>query len=178
MTDHVAGRIAAVIQARQRQLPLVEAQIELWAELGERLSGVDASLDELTASAASPPELEAHVRAYRERGLAGKVDASLAALRVLRTRLSRPTVNIGVSGQARVGKSTLLQTIAGLDDAQVPTGEGIPVTAVRSRIFHSTSQERATLSLHTFDSFREEVLAPYHRALGIAAPPTRASTAW
>ena len=51
--------------------------------------------------------------------------------------MARDTVNVGVSGQARVGKSTLLQSVSGLGDDQIPTGQALPVTAVRSRIFHS-----------------------------------------
>ncbi len=170
MTDHVAQRIAAVLDARRRQLPTVERQIELWSELDERLAAVDGAVDELS-SHPSTAALQENVRIYRQAELRKGVARSLDALRVLLARLSRPTVNVGVSGQARVGKSTLLQTIAGLSDEQVPTGEGIPVTAVRSRIFHSTVHERATLSLHTFETFREEVLAPYHRALGIGPAP-------
>jgi uncharacterized protein YukE len=151
-------------------MPLVERQIERWTELDRHLGQVDSTLDELVSSPATTAELADHARAFRQRELRGKVAQSLGALNILRTRLSRPTVNIGVSGQARVGKSTLLQTIAGLTDEQVPTGEGIPVTAVRSRIFHSTVHERATLQLHSYESFRDEVLGPYHRALGLGLP--------
>jgi len=151
-------------------MPLVERQIERWSELDRHLGQVDSTLDELVSSPATTAELGDHARAFKQRQLRGKVAQSLGALNVLRTRLSRPTVNIGVSGQARVGKSTLLQTIAGLTDEQVPTGEGIPVTAVRSRIFHSTVHERATLQLHSYESFRDDVLAPYHRALGLGMP--------
>lgn len=151
-------------------MPLVERQIERWSELDQHLGQVNSTLDELVSSPTTTAELADHARAFKQRDLRGKVAQSLGALNILRTRLSRPTVNIGVSGQARVGKSTLLQTIAGLTDEQVPTGEGIPVTAVRSRIFHSTVHERATLQLHSYESFREEVLAPYHRALGLGLP--------
>jgi len=80
-------------------------------------------------------------------------------------------VNIGVSGRARVGKSTLLQSISGLTDDQIPTGSGIPVTAVRSRIFHSETHQRAVLTMHSFESFRELVLKPFHDALEIAGLP-------
>ena len=70
-----------------------------------------------------------------------------------------------------MGKSTLLQTIAGLTDEQIPTGEGIPVTAVRCRLRHSTTHKRATLTLHSFESFRDEILRPYHQELGLVSYP-------
>jgi hypothetical protein len=92
-------------------------------------------------------------------------------LRVLEARLARDTVNVGVSGQARVGKSTLLQSVSGLGDDQIPTGQALPVTAVRSRIFHAPDLRRATLRLHTFDTFVTDVVAPYHAELDIAGLP-------
>ena len=92
-------------------------------------------------------------------------------LRVLEARLARDTVNIGVSGQARVGKSTLLQSVSGLGDDQIPTGQALPVTAVRSRIFHAPDLRRATLRLHSFDTFVTDVIAPYHAELDIAGLP-------
>ena len=93
-------------------------------------------------------------------------------LRVLEARLARDTVNIGVSGQARVGKSTLLQSVSGLGDDQIPTGQALPVTAVRSRIFHTPDLRRATLRLHSFDTFVADVVAPYHAELDVAGLPT------
>ena len=95
-------------------------------------------------------------------------------LRVLEARLARDTVNIGVSGQARVGKSTLLQSVSGLGDDQIPTGQALPVTAVRSRIFHAPDLRRATLRLHSFDTFVTDVVAPYHAELDIAGLPAHA----
>ena len=92
-------------------------------------------------------------------------------LRVLEARLARDTVNIGVSGQARVGKSTPPQSVSGLGDDQIPTGQALPVTAVRSRIFHAPDLRRATLRLHSFDTFVTDVVAPYHAELDIAGLP-------
>ncbi len=86
-------------------------------------------------------------------------------------RFSRDTVNVGVSGSARVGKSTLLQSVSGLSDQQIPTGRDIPVTAVRSRIYHSPRERMAVLRLHSPESFIDEVIRPYHNALKIAGVP-------
>lgn len=86
-------------------------------------------------------------------------------------RLSRGTVNICVTGQARVGKSTFLQSVSGPTDREIPTGSGVPVTAVRSRILHNSRQSFAVITFHTFESFRDSVLSPYHTVLGLAPPP-------
>lgn len=56
-------------------------------------------------------------------------------------RFSRETINIGVSGVARVGKSTVLQRLSGLKDEQIPTGSGLPVTACRSRIINQDKDD-------------------------------------
>jgi energy-coupling factor transporter ATP-binding protein EcfA2 len=96
---------------------------------------------------------------------------TLAALAHVRARVSRNTINIGVSGRARMGKSTLLQSLSGLGDNQIPSGEGPPVTAVRSRIFHSLTQSRAVLITHTEASFCTQVLAAYHEELGLPSSP-------
>jgi hypothetical protein len=69
----------------------------------------------------------------------------------LTRRFERKTVNIGVSGQARVGKSTLLQSLSGLDDDQIPTGVVLPVTAVRSRIFNQSDDKTAFALIKFYD---------------------------
>ncbi|HEX5812881.1 MAG TPA: hypothetical protein VFY38_12300, partial [Pseudonocardia sp.] len=59
----------------------------------------------------------------------------------------------------------------GLGDDQIPTGQALPVTAVRSRIFHAPDLRRATLRLHSFDTFVTDVIAPYHAELDVAGLP-------
>ncbi len=83
----------------------------------------------------------------------------------MEARFSRDTVNVGVSGSARMGKSTLLQSVSGLDDRHIPTGKDLPVTAVRSRIHHSPAARRAVLKLHSRESFLTEIVQPYHQNL-------------
>ena len=90
----------------------------------------------------------------------------LPRLQRVERRFGRRRLNIGVAGKARVGKSTLLQSISGLDEEQIPTGDNLSVTAVRSRIFHSATQRRALLSFHDWESFRRDVLQPYYTRLG------------
>ncbi|MEZ4312379.1 MAG: hypothetical protein R3F14_30485 [Polyangiaceae bacterium] len=171
-THHIREAIAHVIARRREQLPHMEAKLEAWRTLDRRLGELDMALDDMLLHPATPVELRGAVSDFRHRDLRQRVAECVAKLLVVRGRMSRSTVNIGVSGQARVGKSTLLQSIAGLGEEQIPTGEGIPVTAVRSRIFHSTTHARATVSLHTYESFRRDVLAPYHRELGLPEPAT------
>jgi hypothetical protein len=84
----------------------------------------------------------------------------VTALEILTTRFARNTVNIGVSGEARVGKSTTLQKLTGLSDTQIPTGDGLPVTAVRSEIYNS-SDEYAEITFRDQLSFIGEYINPH-----------------
>ena len=164
------ARIAAILADRRRLLPDVRAESARWQAVDEQLAALAVAVEALRTHSTTPAELrEALVLPFAQaREGAGE---AVRLLRVLEARLARDTVNIGVSGQARVGKSTLLQSVSGLGDDQIPTGEALPVTAVRSRIFHAPDLRRATLRLHSFDTFVTDVLAPYHAELDIAGLP-------
>ena len=163
------ARIAAILADRRRLLPDVRAESARWQAVDEQLVALAVAVEALRTTRRRPRAAggpRPAVRAGPRR--AGEV---VRLLRVLEARLARDTVNIGVSGQARVGKSTLLQSVSGLGDDQIPTGQALPVTAVRSRIFHAPDLRRATLRLHSFDTFVTDVLAPYHAELEIAGLP-------
>lgn len=168
-TEAIAAQLSQIIQERQRLLPTVRALVAAWEDIGARLGELSGAVDDLVA--VSPDELSPLARQLGSYELPALVAENLRRLRILEARFGRPSINLGVSGQARVGKSTLLQAISGLGDEQVPTGMGHPVTAVRSQIFHSTTHARGLLTLHSFATFRDEVLSAYHQALGIADPP-------
>lgn len=168
-TSEISARLASIIEQRRKRLPGVQAAVVAWERVNERLQEVDGAVDQLVSLA--PSELAPLNGLLRRQDLKTLVADNLRRLRVVEARFGRQSVNLGVSGQARVGKSTLLQAISGLTDEQVPTGVGHPVTAVRSQIFHSTSKARALLLLHDFRSFRDEVLRPYHQDLDLPGLP-------
>lgn len=165
----VTEQIESILAERRRALPRVQrlaSAARALAEAGDRIVDTARSL----ADEEHGEELLAWVREAAGQSLSTVYAEAISALTAVEARLKRTTVNIGVSGQARVGKSTLLQSISGLGDEQIPTGSGLPVTAVRSRIFHAAQRPEAVLQMHSWTSFREEVLVPYHRALNIREP--------
>lgn len=169
-TSDTEVRIAAILADRHRLLPGVRAESARWQAVDEQLAALAVAVEALRTHSTTPAELrEALVLPFAQ-ARAGAGEA-MRLLRVLEARLARDTVNVGVSGQARVGKSTLLQSVSGLGDDQIPTGQALPVTAVRSRIFHAPDLRRATLRLHSFDTFVTDVVAPYHTELDIAGLP-------
>jgi hypothetical protein len=167
----IQERVTSILKRRHEHVPLVQKAIEQWQALGQEILALDAVIEDLRSSS-SAASAAGEIARFPAADISSGINASLELLHVLKARLSRDTINIGVSGRARVGKSTLLQAFSGLGDDQIPTGRGLPVTAVHSRIFHSTIHSRATLSLHSFDSFRKDVLAPYHEALALPAAPS------
>lgn len=165
----IENKITTILQERHHQLPRIDQQIEHWKKLDQQLASLEGAVVTLRQHEATDGQTSAlstlHFSSIHE-----AISTTLVNLGLLKARFSRSTLNIGVSGRARVGKSTLLQSIAGLKDDQIPTGSGLPVTAVRSQIFHS-QQSRATLQLHSYDSFRRDVLQPYHEALDLPEAP-------
>ncbi len=169
-TESINTKINDILQARRQKLPSIEKEITRWNDLQHKLQTLESTVSELRQHDKTTQETRLNLAGLHFGPVQEAISSTLASLGVLKGRLMRDTLNIGVSGRARVGKSTLLQSIAGLNDEQIPTGSGLPVTAVRSRIFHSP-QSRATLILHTYDSFRRDVLQPYHSELGLPEAP-------
>ncbi|WP_034267827.1 hypothetical protein [Actinospica robiniae] len=161
--EGISDRINAVLANRRIVQPLIDAELAMWERIQDSLGAVRTAL-----AAAQSSEVElAGLADFDVDRLARLAADSIAALASVRARVSRRTVNIGVSGQARNGKSTLLQALSGLGNEQIPARGGGAVTAVRSRILHSATQREALLTMHTEASFCTEVLAPYAAALGL-----------
>ncbi|MGW4890691.1 hypothetical protein ACWEQL_00250 [Kitasatospora sp. NPDC004240] len=156
-------------------LPAIRNQISAWLAFQDRLRELEGVVSDLPPDATLQgdsllPAVDADVQ------LMGQVVAdALSRLQQMERRFARSTVNVGVAGDARTGKSTLLQSASGLSDAQIPTGRDLPVTAVRSRITSTTGEPRATLHLRTYEGFRRDVLAPYHDRIGLGPAPRTAS---
>jgi phage shock protein A len=102
------------------------------------------------------------------------INLELVSLKSLKSRFSRNTLNIGVVGRARQGKSRLLQSLTGLSRAEIPDGDNQHCTGVRSNIHHDSNVEEtyAEVSFHTEHSFLDEVIAPYYDQLGLGARPS------
>lgn len=166
----IATQVEQVLADRHKKLPSVRATRSRLETLESMLGTLDASLEALGRHPRAPGELRAVVAGANLSLDREQVRQALDEVKRVEARFSRATVNFGVSGQARVGKSTLLQALSGLDDHAIPTGTGTPVTAVRSRIL-SAPQRIARLEMHGWESFRDEVLAPYHLDLGLGQVP-------
>lgn len=90
---------------------------------------------------------------------------------ILWKRLNRETINIGVVGLARQGKSTFLQKVAALTDDEIPSSDRLPCTSVQSNIYHSNQKTYARVHFHSEGSFLQEVIIPYYEKLGFSNGP-------
>lgn len=176
MSETLDERIREIIDARTERADLLRRRVGSWTRAGETVRSLQGALDQLAAHRGATTDVVAARDALAFADLAGRIEREvLPRFHRVEQRFSRTTINIGVAGEARVGKSTLLQAISGLGEGQIPTGDDLPVTAVRSRIFHVPGVSRATVRFHTWDTFRTRVLQPYFDKL--AWPPAPATPA-
>jgi len=89
----------------------------------------------------------------------------------MKKRFSRKRINIAVIGQARQGKSRLLQSISGLSGVEIPSGDSQHCTGVKSVIENSSNKEtEATVSFYERDVFFKEIILPYYTTLKLDEP--------
>ncbi len=101
-----------------------------------------------------------------------KIATELEALAKLKVRFSRDTLNIGVVGRARQGKSRLLQSLTGLTTREIPDGDRQHCTGVRSTIRHNPNVATyGEVYFHSERSFLDEIIAPYYDKLHLGSQP-------
>lgn len=138
------SEVDAILANRKKVLEKVQAEGEKLEELRVTCNKIERLLEEY-------PEQEFKGK-FADYGQYRKIlDDLLDANKKTERRLSRKTINIGVAGGARVGKSTLLQTLSGLSDNQIPSGSGAPVTAVRSQIFNQEASSTPFARIDFYD---------------------------
>ncbi|MFI6289134.1 hypothetical protein ACIBCM_31055 [Streptomyces sp. NPDC051018] len=149
--DRAHGRVAEVLEAL-RVLRTLRADLvtQVPDEARSHLAGIGA---ELTALLEELPQ-------------------EAAALEAAAARFRRPTLNVGVIGRARQGKSEMIKSLTGLTDREVPTGDGGFCTGVTSVLRHQEGvATQAQVFFYTERSFLREVIAPYYAELGLGPAP-------
>lgn len=156
----VRMKIDEIIERRHQTLPAIDANTSEINDQLASLRGLLVDLDNLRSLEKDSDALASIAEAKRSlEFFIEHLTKRIASLNELKAEFTRNTLNIGVSGEARVGKSTTLQRITGLSDVQIPTGKGLPVTAVRSEIYND-SNERAEIVFRDAHSFVHEYLQP------------------
>ena len=166
----------------QRKTDIISAIIEKRRPIVQRIESVEHSLKALTESLILlQRQHTVHSVSAQERGYLPEIDVAslqsnisveLQALGKLKKRFSRNTLNIGVIGRARQGKSRLLQSLSGLTADEIPDGDRQHCTGVRSTICHQKTPEAyGEVWFHSEQSFLNDVIAPYYEKLQLGSKP-------
>ncbi|MCA6602834.1 MAG: hypothetical protein IM537_22115 [Pseudanabaena sp. M57BS1SP1A06MG] len=165
-----SAQIAQIIQKRRPLAQKIETVESNLKTLSAALRTLEKQRDQIlvddSVAVGRPSEIDFSA-------VQRNIDNELTTLNNLRARFSRNTLNIGVVGRARQGKSRLLQSLTGLSSAEIPDGSGQHCTGVRSNIHHNPEigETYAEVCFHTQRSFLDEVIAPYYWQLKLGAHP-------
>ena len=164
------AQIAAIIEKRRpvvQRIEAVELHLKMLSEalyvLQQQHISQQQNVEELTGCGVHEINI-AHLQS--------SITAELQTLDKLKKRFSRETLNVGVIGRARQGKSRLLQSLSGLTADEIPDGDRQHCTGVRSTIRHEhTKDTYGEVWFHSRQSFLDDVIAPYYKALGLGEKP-------
>jgi hypothetical protein len=181
MERDIRASIAAALDSRRAQREPIGRLHAAWRALMESVEMLVSTLGETSMRFAALRQQNAEqamvareIEAEPSAAEIGDLQRTMAALTpdlvAIRNRIDRDTVNIGVIGRAKAGKSTLLRTITDLGEEAIPSTELNPTTAARSRILHSPGRADAEVTLLTWEEFRDGYLAPLHRDAGCNGP--------
>jgi hypothetical protein len=170
----VSQRSEKILRILDKRKPLL-SRLEATQQDLERLESILKAFQGRRTELLQQPELlglQDALSSLNLRSVQQDITEELTALDRLNHRFSRKTLNIGVVGRARQGKSRLLQSLTGLTTEAIPDGNGAHCTGVRSTIFHRPDQKtEATVLFHDEKSFLADRLAPYYSGLELGSCP-------
>lgn len=103
--------------------------------------------------------------------LQANITKQQADLQQLALRFGRGTLNIGIVGNARQGKSTFLQALTGLTSEEIPAAETDHCTGAPSLIINH-KETYADVEFFTESGFLQEIIAPFYMQLSLTPLPT------
>lgn len=166
-----AERIGEIRQRRTEQARRLEARGAWLAEVLAGLQTIESLRVRLVGIVPDEAKDKLQALGVDLEGLLRDVPVEAAALRVALTRFQRETLNVGVIGRARQGKSRLIRSLTGLTEQEIPTSDGEYCTGVTSVLRHEPGEARAEVLFHTERTFLGEIIQPYYTALGLGEPP-------
>jgi len=167
-----SSQIQTIINHRKSNVPRLKEQykaleldietVSTIVEKTQRLSGKNE------ISIANRLKDESELLSQFLRGLQTQRESLDALIR----RLDQPYLTIGVLGDARQGKSTLLQSLTGLSPDVIPSGSKDDCTGTQIRVVHSDDEPRATVYPYSRQELFNELISPYFLELSIKPPPS------
>ena len=170
----VRAVIADVLEQRHKKMLMLEQVQSGLAELEMQLDSLQEMAAEIEAEPDNVPDeiikLASKISTHFNNGFPDEVAGLNVSISNLTKRFSKETINIGVAGKARQGKSTLLQQISGLTNQEIPTSDELPCTGAKSKIFHSENEPHAKIEFYTKEEFLKEILYSYFDKLKLSKP--------
>jgi len=168
MTSNISENINNILTMRQ---PALQRIVDVREQLVQ-IENVLAGIVDYGKSSKLTDEQKQKIESLPVNEVLKKTENLKKDLLKLKARFSRDTLNIGVIGRARQGKSRLLQSLTGLSRREIPNADGMHCTGVRSRINHCKDIETyAEVDFYSEDSFLSEIISPYFKELGLGNPP-------
>ena len=160
-----------IAKRKSSRLPLIESKIAFIESLLQRVNSLVTLIKEIKtqceikkgpyfAIIASDPEMEIRLQNVSTDNTRTAITELQKELARLKTRFSRKSISLQVFGTAGSGKSTLIQSVTGLDNDVVLASEGGHCTGVSSFIYNSDHFE-ARVYLYT----EENMLALFNKNL-------------
>ncbi len=163
--------IAGVLDQRHKKVLMLEKVYNGLDDLEMQLDSLQQMAMELQTDDSPPDLLRVTSKIVEQlRTLPEEVTQLNASIAKLNKRFSKETINIGVAGKARQGKSTLLQQISGLSNQEIPTSDELPCTGAKSKIYHSEEASYAKIEFYTREEFLKEIIHAYYDKLNLAKP--------
>lgn len=175
MSANLDALVNEIRAKRSEKLPQAKARLE---KLKAAKEAVLTTRTRAAAVAANNPDLQAKLGSVRYETALQLLETAIDAVERAVKRLSRESINVGVAGKARQGKSQFLQMLTGLTSKQIPTGDGGFCTAARSVIINDNSQGAVVHFLSEEDLMAKKVRPAYalrnsaEGALGLSPMPS------
>ena len=126
MSEKITDVVNQIMLNRREKTPRVETQVA-------KLKAMEEAVQKAMAAKSLVPDAVAF-EAIPFSSALDEIHKAEEAVDRAEKRLGRKSINIGIAGKARQGKSQMLQMLTGLTDDQIPTGDGSFCTAARSEI--------------------------------------------
>jgi len=165
--SQIQDKLNTILAARAARCRIVDEAIAEWQTRRDKLAAV---LPQVRAAEQVNPEISGTTKRLQE--VVERVRKVVSDYDSARSRFARNTLCIGIGGAARMGKSTFLQSVTGLDETQIPTSDKYFTTATKSQIENSPYESVAIADFHSEASFLRNVIEPMCRALRIPSPST------
>jgi hypothetical protein len=167
-----SDKIDQILAQRAKDSAAADGLRARLSDIGAALAGIERVRADLLPRVEDDAQTMLLSFAAPLRDLSLRVTQEQAALDRVLTRLRRETLNIGMVGRARQGKSRFLQSLTGLTSREIPDGRGDFCTGVPSLIQHVPGDAPyADVFFHSTRSFISEVIGPYYDELGLGRAP-------